>query len=81
MPVVKHGVACVPQGASAFGNREEVWSTLSLEVDPGSGATRHKIESVAQAGGVHRDARRREWHLARVPPGLCICTIDKHGLL
>ena len=61
---------CLVQKASAFGVRVEAWSTLCFQVDPGSGATRHKIKSVAQAGGVHRDARRRGWHLARVLAGL-----------
>ena len=45
------------QKASAFGVRVEAWSTLCFQVDPGSGATRHKTESVAHAGGVHREAR------------------------
>ena len=48
---------CPVQKASAFGVRVEAWSTLCFQVDPGSGATRHKIESVAHAGGVHQDAR------------------------
>ena len=48
---------CPVQKASAFGVRVEAWSTLCFQVDPGSGATRHKIESVAHAGGVHRHAR------------------------
>ena len=49
--------SCPVQKASAFGVRVEAWSTLCFQVDPGSGATRHKIESVAHAGGVHREAR------------------------
>ena len=58
------------QRASVSGVRVNAWSTSCFQVDPGSGATRHKIESVANAEGIHRDARRRGWHLARVLAGL-----------